>query len=147
MQLYTFIVYLMLFSLLVSVLGDWVVNTVSAYMLVKEKQTEISRTGIAHDCLLYDLHQALPALHHWKLLDKHCLIFKTNLGTIEWKVENSWLTRTMTQEGGKQKSVLLPRVADFSVATIIHKERVQIVQIQWVTRGILHEMAIVPGGL
>jgi hypothetical protein len=133
--------------LLVSVLGDWVVNTVSGYMLIKEKQTVMARMSMVHDCLLHDLHQALPQLSHWAPSNDQSLTFKTQRGLIEWKVENSWLTRTMQQEGGKQKSILLPRVTNFSVALVTHQERVQMVQIKYSTGGAQWEMAVVPGGV
>ncbi len=91
--LLSFLVYLLLFTLLVSLCFDWALTLFTTYTMRAQRNVVIINAYIAQDLFIRDIHMAPLDEQEWKKITTSEIIWSTHNWDIGWCYKNKKLIR------------------------------------------------------
>jgi len=92
--LLSFLLYLLLFTLLTALCFNWVLTSFTTYTLRVQRNRAVINTYIAHDLFIRDVHMAPLDTKKWKKISSSEIIWHYNNYDIGWCYKNTKLIRS-----------------------------------------------------
>jgi hypothetical protein len=132
-SLLSFLLYLMLFSLMTGFLCHIIVSLIIPSLTSVRKCQSVMALHIASDLFVRDVH---AGIHNWKLITPHELIWQTSDGDIGWFFADNYLKRNagLYNKGWKNKttSIVAAGIAQATFVTEKAQDRIVGVELTFV---------------
>ena len=92
--LLSFLLYLLLFTLLTTLCFDWALTSFTTYTLHAQRNMVVVNAYIAHDLFIRDVHMAPLDVKEWKKISSSEIIWHCNNQDIGWCHKNKKLIRS-----------------------------------------------------
>ena len=146
--LLSFLLYLLLFTLLTLLCFDWALTSFTTYTLRTRRSMAVTNAYIAHDLFIRDIHMAPLDIKEWKKISSSEIIWHYNNQDIGWCHKNKKLIRS---EGYYNKQAdrwhkKINSIAAQHINTLTFTVNKQLVSDQFIIKNITVECTITGQG-
>lgn len=129
-SLISFMIYLVLFTMIIGLMFQWSVDMVVNNIRINEQARQISCVCMMHDLLVKDLHQAPSSIKQWDI-SSLCVCWHTAQGSVEWQLDKEILIRAQgvydavnNKWISKKKKGVGMHIKLFKIEPHLHGERI-----------------------